>query len=145
MEVGEEDLTLAQPRILVGKGFLHLEHQLGGGPDLLDGCHRGTDRLEVPVGERASLPRPHFDQHFVPALDQLPGTGRGERHTVLVRLDLLDDADLHGRADSNGSRPPAYSRWARAENSVKLEGGSGESIAVGKITPIDTPRLSSSA
>ena len=115
MEVGEEDLALAQPRILLGKGLLHLEHQLGGGPDLVDRCHPRADRLEVPVGERASLPRPHLDQHFVPALHQFPGTGRGERHTVLVRLDLLDDADLHGRADSNGSGPGLLEVGARGE------------------------------
>ena len=77
MEVGEEDLALAQPRVLLGERLLHLEHQLGGGPDLVDGGRPCAPTASYcRVGERAPLPRADLDQHFVPALHQLPGTGR---------------------------------------------------------------------
>src|SRR5204862_3651 len=49
----------------------------------------------VVVVERAAAAGAGLDEHFVAALDELTRTRRGERDAVLVRLDLLDDANLH--------------------------------------------------
>src|SRR6266540_3431855 len=37
-----------------------------------------------------------LDDDVVPLLDELTCSGRGQGDPVLVRLDLLDDTDLHG-------------------------------------------------
>ena len=48
-------------------------------------------------------PRLRLDDDLVPALDELAGTGRSQRDTVLLRLDLLGDADPHGARDDIAS------------------------------------------
>ena len=97
MEVGEEDLVVAEQPVLLGNGLLHLEDQLGVGPDLVsragDAC---PDRLVGTVPKRAPLPRPRLDEDVVTTLEQLTRACRRERDAVLVGLDLAGDADLHG-------------------------------------------------
>ena len=56
-----------------------------------------ADRGVRVVGERAALARAALDEHLVAVLDELARARRGQRDAVLVGLDLLDDADLHGR------------------------------------------------
>ena len=51
------------------------------------------------VRERAAVAGARLDEHLVPALDELARARRRQRDAVLVGLDLLDDADLHRRAD----------------------------------------------
>src|SRR5439155_24347298 len=84
--------------------------QLGATPDRIDRLDLRSDRRVLPVRERAPLPGSRLDQHVVAEPDELAGPRGGQRDAVLVGLDLLDDSDLHGRADSSvwrASRPAA--------------------------------------
>ncbi len=96
VEVREEHQPFAQPRILGLDRLLDLEQELGLAPGVVDRDDPGARSLVLLVGERASLSGRRLDEDLVPALDQLAGTGRGERHPVLVGLDLLRNADTQG-------------------------------------------------
>ena len=53
-------------------------------------------RLHVEiVREAAPLARALLDEHRVASRDERLASGRDERHAILVRLDLLRDADTH--------------------------------------------------
>ncbi len=99
MEIGEEDLVLAQKRVLLRKGLLHLDDHVGFGvdslgrrPDLRPGA--GV----LCVGDAGSVARGGLDQHRVPVLDQALHSGRHHGHPVFVILDFLRNADDHARA-----------------------------------------------
>ena len=95
MEVGEQDEPLSQQRVLGRERLLDLQQELGLAPDAsgrAEGCADGSVGI---VGEGAAFARALLDEHVVPALHELAGTGRRERDPVLVGLDLLDDSDLH--------------------------------------------------
>src|SRR4029453_15330050 len=79
------------------------QDQVGGLPDLVDGSHAGSHALVDGVREGAPHAPAGLDDHLVAALHELAGSGRRERDTVLVGLDLLRDADPHWRG---GETPP---------------------------------------
>jgi hypothetical protein len=95
VEVGEEDESFAQELVLRRQRLLDLEQELGLTPHVFGRGDRRADSLVLVVGERAAVPGLVLDQHVVAALHELARAGRGQRDPVLVRLDLLDDADLH--------------------------------------------------
>ena len=96
VEVREEHEPFAQPRVLGLDRLLDLEQEVGLAPGVVDRDDPGARSLVLLVGERAPLPRRRLDENLVPALDQLAGTRRGERHPVLVGLDLLRNTDTQG-------------------------------------------------
>jgi len=49
VQVGEERLVLAQPVVLLGDRLLDLQHQVGGGPDLV-----GGGRIRAPAAVNSS-------------------------------------------------------------------------------------------
>ena len=116
VEIREEHEPFAQPRVLGLDRLLDLQQEVGLAPGLVDRDDPGTRPLVLLVGERAPLPRRRLDENLVPALDQLAGARRRERHAVLVGLDLLRNADTQG--------PETLSRRRGA---TKSRGTSGDS------------------
>ena len=96
VQVGEEHEPFTEPWILRRNRLLHLEQELGALPDFVDGRDPGAVRLVLLVGELAAGASTGLDDDIVPALDQLARTCGRQRDPVLLRLDLLRDADAHG-------------------------------------------------
>ena len=97
VQVGEQHLVLAHAVVLLGDRLLDLEHQVAGGPHVVGGVEdlrAGGD--VVLVRDRRADAGVALDEHLVAVADQLVHAGRGDRHPVLVVLDLAGDADLHG-------------------------------------------------
>src|SRR5207237_5869274 len=88
---------LAQGRVWRGERLLHLRDELRLCPDRGGVAEPAPHTLVRGVGERAPPAGACLHDHLVTALDELASTGRCKRDPVLVRLDLLDDADFHGR------------------------------------------------
>ena len=77
---------------------------------------RGAGADELVVGDRGAGAGACLDEDLVTVPDELVHAGRGDRHPVLVVLDLAGDADLHagtppsrpdllaGRLDLNGEQ-----------------------------------------
>ena len=97
MQVREEHEPLAQARVLGRDRLLHLQQELRVLPDLVDRGDPRADRLVGGVGEGAAVAGAGLDDHLVAALDELERARGRQRDAVLVRLDLLGDADPHGR------------------------------------------------
>ena len=104
MQVRQEHQPLTEERILGRKGLLDLEQELGFAPNVLDTPEGRSDGTVCVVREGASVARARLDEHFVAALDELASAGRRQSDPVLVRLDLIDDSDLHR------ARNPSFSR-----------------------------------
>ena len=96
VEIREENEPFPQPRVLGLDRLLDLEQKVGLAPGVVDRDDPGPRPLVLLVGERAPLPRRRLDENLVPALDQLARARRGERHPVLVGLDLLRNTDTQG-------------------------------------------------
>ena len=96
VQVGEQDLAGLHPLVLDRDGFLDLEDHLGLAPHLVvvvgDLGPRGD---ELVVGDRGAGARSGLDDHLVAMSGELVHAGRGDRHPVLVVLDLAGDAHLH--------------------------------------------------
>jgi hypothetical protein len=98
VQVREEHLPRREPLVLAVERLLHLEHHLGLAPHGVDVDDGGTRRAVVVVGHGAAVAGGRLDQDVVPAPDELGDPSRRQRDAVLVRLDLLGDADLHAVA-----------------------------------------------
>jgi hypothetical protein len=102
VEVREEREVLAEPRILGCDRLLDLEEQVSAPPDIV---HRGDRRARAlvrVVREGAHESRARLYDHQVAALNELARTRGGQRNAVLLRLDLLGDADPHRRGNLPG-------------------------------------------
>ena len=96
VQVGEERLALAQPRVLGLDRLLDLQQQLGLGPHLVGAVDQlSAGPLEVGIGDRRTLARTGLDDHLVTAVDQLGDARGGDGDSVLVVLDLGRDSDAH--------------------------------------------------
>ena len=96
MEVGEEDLSLANLRILRGDRLLDLHDHLCRCPDLIrrgQDCCPGAD--VVGIRDRGTNASISLDHDLMAAAYELIDTCRGYRHPEFVVLDLLGDPDLH--------------------------------------------------
>ncbi len=107
VEVREEREVLAKPGILGRDRLLDLEQQVSAPPDIVHGGDRRARTLVHVVREGASDARARLDDHLVAALDELARTRGSQRNPVLLRLDLLGDADPHARGTISRQR------WAR--------------------------------
>ncbi len=83
-------------RVLGLDRLLDLEQQLGRLPDLVDAHDPRADRRVLVVREGAADAGAGLDEHVVALLDELERARGRQRDAVLVGLDLLGDADLHG-------------------------------------------------
>ena len=83
-------------------GSFTLSSRSDARPDVVDGRDRRARALVGLVRERAPDPRSRLDDHVVAALDELARAGRSQRDPVLLWLDLLGDADPHGRGNLAG-------------------------------------------
>ena len=96
MQVGEEDLVTPHAVVLLGDGFLHLEDEVAGLPDII-GCRQhacaGGDVLLIADG-RADAGT-GLDEDLMTMAHELEHASRGNRDAVLVVLHFLGDADLH--------------------------------------------------
>ena len=121
MQVGEEHLALAHPVVLLGDRLLDLEDQVAGRPDLVGGrqdLRAGGDVLLV--GDGGADAGAGLDEDLVAVADELVHARRGDRHPVLVVLDLAGDADLHRGTSLRGRTPlcddqdafTCQSRWS---------------------------------
>src|SRR5918999_1243669 len=73
MEVGEQDLALAEVVVLLPDRFLDLQDQVGGAPQLLrPGDDLGAVLDVGGVGDGGSLAGPRLDQHLMAGHLQLP-------------------------------------------------------------------------
>ncbi len=95
VQVCEERQALTQPRVLRGDRLLDLQEQVGAGPDVVDRFDGRAGALVCLVGERAPAARARLDDDVVATLDELSRTRGRQRNPVLLRLDLLGDADPH--------------------------------------------------
>jgi len=97
VQVGIEDLPLAQHRALTGLGFLDLDDHVGGGKDLLrridDRGARGA--VGVILGPDSG-PGPRLDHDLMAMRDHLFGAFGRYADAVFVVLDFLRASDLHG-------------------------------------------------
>jgi hypothetical protein len=109
VQIGEEDLPAAEPRILLFDRLLDLQDHLGGGPDLLDGREPRADLRVLVVAKAAARARVPLDGHPVAGLHQRVHPGRRGGDPLFPRLDLPRHADEHGAS----SISPGNSRSAR--------------------------------
>ena len=95
VQVGEEQMV-GRSIPTSGGWLLDAQHHLGLAEHRLRvGQDPGALGLVVGVVDRAPVPGAGLHQHLVALLRELPRARRGERHPVLVRLDLGRDSYLH--------------------------------------------------
>ncbi len=98
VQIGEEDLSLAQPEpgVLHGDGLLDPEDHVRLAPDVIGPLDDlGPGGHEICIGDGRPHPCALLDVDGVPRRGQFEYPGRGDGHPVLVRLDFLGDPDDH--------------------------------------------------
>ena len=115
VEVGEERLLGAEPGVLGRQRLLHLQHELGALPDLVDGDERRAHGRVFVVADPAARAGAALDQHAVARLGEGARTGRREGDALLARLDLARHADDHGalNVSPRGAWPAGSTRLGR--------------------------------
>ena len=98
VEVGEEDLARAEPRVFGVHRLLDLQDELRLAPDLLDAGQPGSDRAVVLVADPAAGPGSPLQQDPVAGLGEGADARRRQRDALLARLDLAGDTDDHAPA-----------------------------------------------
>ena len=107
VEVGEQNLPLAHPVVLLRHRLLDLEHELARGPYVVGGRQdRRPGGDEVLVGDRRAGPGVLLDEYLVTRTGQFMHACRRDRYPVLVVLDLCGDPYLHDRSPFLPSRRP---------------------------------------
>ncbi len=95
VQIREDELAGAEPRVLGWQRLLHLEDQLGFGPDALRRLQRGAGGGVLLVADPAAEPGSPLDEQAVPALAERSGPGRREGDPLLSGLDLSRHTDDH--------------------------------------------------
>jgi hypothetical protein len=96
VQVGEQHLVLAHPRVFLGDRLLDLQDQLTGAPDIIGGVEDAcTGRDEVGVRDRGADACIALDEHLMAAAYQLMHARGCDGHPELVVLYLARYADLH--------------------------------------------------
>ena len=115
VQVREEDQALAQPR---GTRTRSAPSPSARAPSVSQTS--STDTIRAPTRSYASsgnaepTPAPVSIDDLVPGADQLERAGRRQRDAVLVRLDLLGDADPHGARKRSSALTSGRRRRGRA-------------------------------
>ncbi len=96
MQVGEQNLPLAQALALQRLGFLDLDDHVGLGEDRIRRRHDpGADRRVIGIGKTRAHPGGGFHHHLMPVGDGFARGVRGHAHAEFLRLDLFRASDLH--------------------------------------------------
>ena len=96
MEIGEEQLTFPDERILGRDGFLHLDDHLSPGIHVVDGGKDGgADLGVVVVGKATALAGSMLYTHFVTVTNQFGHACRGHAYAVLTLLNLFWNTYFH--------------------------------------------------
>jgi hypothetical protein len=96
VQIGEEDLALAQPRDFFGLGLFHAKDHFRVGEDRVGVRRDPRALLDVGlVRQCASGAGAGLDDHLMTAIDQLAHAHRRQRDPVLIGLDLCRDSDFH--------------------------------------------------
>ena len=96
MEIGEEDETLTQERVLGRLRLLDLHQEVDSRGDLRRRVEEGRPgRLVLRVREAGAKASAPLNQHRVTGLGEGGRARGGESHAVLLHLGLSDRADLH--------------------------------------------------
>ena len=105
VQIGEQHLTLPQHGDLHGLRLLHLHDKIGGREHLGGAVHhRGAGGAIGIIGNADASGGVALDRHLVAVDGEFANTGRRKPNTVLVRLDLLGNADPHADLLSVGQR-----------------------------------------
>jgi len=111
MQIGEQHLSFAQGRDLAGLRLLHLHDHVRRREDFVGrGCDARAGGAIGLVGEADAVAGARLDHDLLAVMDQFPNRARHQADPVLVRLDLLGDADPHGSTRSSGSSILARAR-----------------------------------
>ena len=96
MQVGEQNLALAQKLALDGLRLLDLHNHLRPGEHLLGGVDDNRARVDVVgVGEARAVSGSGLNRDFVTAAHGLAGGVRGHPDPELLRLDFGWTSDFH--------------------------------------------------
>ena len=99
MQIGEDDLALAQLRPFAGLGLLDLHDHIGAGENLGRGVGDRRSGLAVDlIGRADSRTRIGFDDDAMACSYILARRARCEANAVLLHFDLLGHSDAHGWA-----------------------------------------------
>ncbi len=97
MQVGEQDLTLAEAFALCDKRLFHLHNHNGFSEDSRSGRNDLAPGADIFLVRR---PGPNagrrLDDHLMPVMDKLGDRSRRHADAELVVLDFLGNADEHG-------------------------------------------------
>ena len=103
MEIGVEDLPLAQQLDLLGLNLLDLDQEIAGFEDFIAGIHDPRSRRgELVVGDQAAVSGSRLDEDLVPGGDQGVDAPWDQSDPVLAVLDLPDRPDPHAAVSSFG-------------------------------------------
>ena len=98
MQIGEQDLSFAQPCTFDGLGFLDLYHHVGAREDRLRGGHDlGTCGKIGRVVKARAQPCAGFDDDIMAMRDGLAHGGRCQTDTKFLWFDFLGATDQHGK------------------------------------------------
>ena len=109
MQVGEQDLPLAEPLALFGERLLDLHDHLGLREDVgrrVDDSAAGADIFLV-RRPRAEAGR-SLDDDLMAVIDELGDRGRRHADPEFVVLDLLGNADEHGLASESALKTNSW-------------------------------------
>ncbi|EIL95731.1 hypothetical protein UU5_09749 [Rhodanobacter sp. 115] len=97
VQVGEQDLALAELLALGCQRLLHLHDHVGFGEHLVRALgDAGTRRHVVGVVDARTQAGTGFHQHLVAVMHQFLHRGGDEAHAVFVVLDFFGHTDAHG-------------------------------------------------
>ena len=96
MQIGIENLTLAQHLALIFLGLLDLYHHIGASKNLRRrGNNLRTSRHIVAIREINRRPSIRFDNYLMPTLSQLIDRCWRQPHTVLMIFNLFRNTYQH--------------------------------------------------
>src|SRR4029453_14699390 len=120
VEVGEQDLALAQVLELRRDRLLHLHDHVGARPDLGRGSDDlGTGALVTLLRDARAGARAVLDEDLVPRRGELASALGRQRDAVLVVLDLSGDPDDHGLALPTSGMREAYPTRRRRRSCLR--------------------------
>ena len=99
MQVGEQDLLVAQHGDFAGLRFLHLHDHVRGGEDRCGGLHDQRAGIAVGVvGQASAGAGAGLDGDDVAVAREFPCAGGGQADAVFMCLDLLGNTNMHATA-----------------------------------------------
>ena len=97
MQVGKENLPVADLGVLGLQRLLDLHHHVAGSPDIVAGSNRRTSGDIGIIRKRAAIAGGCLDDNVVAVKHELARASGRECDSVLVLLDLFDDTYAHAK------------------------------------------------